>query len=333
MPILEVAELAKSFPAARGRHAALQSISFSVSPRRTLAVVGPSGAGKSTLLRIIAGLEAADSGTVRLGGRALDRLTPQARRIAMVFQDDALIAHGTLRANLRFALRARNNAPQRVADAAQALHLSELLDRRVDRLSGGERQRAAIARALLSDPDVLLLDEPLAHLDPPLRVHVRSELLRVRGGFAGPVIYVTHDHVEAMAIADDLGVLIDGRLEALGNPQTLYDAPSSVRIARFLGSPAMNLLDRMPQGYGFGDVIIGIRPEYVRVVKTGGLPGRVTARQSAGADAFVHIETPAGTLLARVTSGEAIALRGSVGVEFAPERIVRYDRITGGLLA
>ncbi|MGA8386015.1 MAG: ABC transporter ATP-binding protein, partial [Candidatus Cybelea sp.] len=224
------------------RHArpALDCVSLEVSRGTTLAIVGPSGAGKTTLLRVIAGLLRASSGDVRMDGTSIAALAPQERRAALVFQDDALFDNMTVRENLRFALRRNGGAPEvRVTELASSLHVAERLERRPRQLSGGERQRASIARALLSEPSVLLLDEPLAHLDPSLRRSVRDEIIGVRQRFAGPVLYVTHDHVDAMSVGDRLAVLIDGRLEDIGEPQRVYDAPRTLAVARFLGERPM----------------------------------------------------------------------------------------------
>ncbi|MDQ2992077.1 MAG: ABC transporter ATP-binding protein [Candidatus Eremiobacteraeota bacterium] len=323
MPALAASGIERRF----GAHQALTGVSLRVEDGRTLAVVGPSGAGKSTLLRIVAGLEVPDAGSVSLGDRILDRLPPQARRIAMVFQSDALIPHANVRENLTFALRGvRDDA--RVADLIERLHLEALESRRPDEISGGERQRVAIGRALLSDPLALLLDEPLAHLDPLLRVRVRDEVVRLRERFTGPIVYVTHDHVEAMALADDLCVMIDGRIEQTGDPQHVFDAPGNLRVARFFGTPAMNLLDDVRSTLGYGNVVVGIRPERLRIDDAGALAGTVTRNERAGADAFVHLDTALGPIAARVPSDRAP--RPGTALRLAFERVdVRlYDPIT-----
>ena len=310
-----------------GSHRALAAVSLCVADGRTLAVVGPSGAGKSTLLRIVAGLESADAGTVRLGDRDLSALAPQARRIAMVFQSDALIPHADVRQNLAFALRSGPD-DARIAGVVDRLHLGSLERRRPAEISGGERQRVAIGRALLSDPLALLLDEPLAHLDPLLRARVRDEVVRVRERFTGPIVYVTHDHVEAMALADDLCVLIDGRIEQTGDPQRVFDAPGNLRVARFLGTPSMNLLHDVHSTLGFGDVVVGIRPERLRIDDSGAIAGRVTRRERAGADAFAHVATALGPVVARVPSDEAPEPGTELRLAFARADLRLYDPTT-----
>jgi len=310
-----------------GAHRALAGVSLRVDAGRTLAVVGPSGAGKSTLLHVVAGLERADAGTVRLGDRDLTALAPQARRIAMVFQSDALIPQASVRENLAFALRSGPD-DARVAGMVERLHLGSLERRRPAEISGGERQRVAIGRALLSDPQALLLDEPLAHLDPLLRGRVRDEVVRVRERFTGPIVYVTHDHAEALALADDLCVLIDGRIEQTGGPQQVYDAPGNLRVARFLGTPSMNLLHDVHSTLGFGDVIVGVRPERVRIDASGALAGATSRCERAGADTFVHVATALGEIVARVAPENAPAPGTEVRLAFARDDLRLYDPTT-----
>jgi ABC-type sugar transport system ATPase subunit len=308
-------------------HAALDGVSVSVDRGRTLAVIGPSGAGKSTLLRAIAGLIEPQSGEIALDGRSLRGLTPQRRRTALVFQDEALFATMSVRANLSFALRERRNGEQRVEELARALDIERHLDRRPADLSGGERQRVSIARALLSDPAALLLDEPLAHLDPELRGRVRDEVFGVRERFAGPVIYVTHDHAEALAIGDDVIVLIDGNVEDAGEPERVYDAPQTVRAAAFLGERPMNLFDAAILDPN-DRTVFGIRPEFI-VLAAQGVSGVIRRRELTGADVYLHVETACGVLLVRVraTSDERVGDR--VALAFPSEHVRRFDRASG----
>jgi ABC-type sugar transport system ATPase subunit len=306
--------------AARGAPA-LDRVSIEVGAGKTLAVVGPSGAGKTTLLRAIAGLLPVRSGDVLLGAESVATLPPQERRIALVFQDDALFGNMTVRQNLRFAQR-RGAREDAIAATATALHVDQHLDRRPRHLSGGERQRASIARALLSDPLALLLDEPLAHLDPSLRRSVRDEVIGVRQRFAGPILYVTHDHVEAMSIGDALAVLVEGRIDDVGEPQRVYDSPRTVAVARFLGERPMNLLSD-------GDSIAGIRPEHVQLNGDGALRGRIARREPTGADAYVEVETPRGTVVVRVAASRDVRVGELVGLDLPPQRVRRFDRETG----
>ena len=326
MPALAVEDIAVTYADPHRPHRALDSVGFSVEPHQTLAIVGPSGAGKTTLLRAIAGLLAPVRGDVKLDGISILRRAPQERRIALVFQDDALFATMNVRENLRFALR-RDAGPARIEEAARTLHVSAHLARRPRDLSGGERQRVALARALLSDPLVLLLDEPLAHLDPALRATVRDGLRDLRERFEGPMIYVTHDHAEAMMVGDMLGVLIDGRLEDYGEPQRVYDAPANLRVAACLGMPAtMNLLD------GECETIVGIRPEHVRIASDASLRGRVERCESVGSDIFLRVRTPRGVIAARVPAGNAYRIGEEVGLDIPDAHTRKYDAKSGEAL-
>lgn len=309
----------------------LRGVSFSVSDGETLVVLGPSGAGKTSLLRVIAGLEVADSGTLQLDERDLLRLPTQQRRVAVVFQDDALFPHMTVYDNLAFALRMKHASATEINDrvngVATALEIAAHLHYRPARLSGGERQRAALARAVLSDPRVLLLDEPLAHLDPQLRAHVRRQFIRFRSTFSGAAIHVTHDHVEALSMGHRLAIMIQGRIVQIGEPDAVYDSPANVEVARFFGSPPMNLLDGEME-------ITGIRPEHVRIHAAAELRGHAIARESSGADIFVQVRTPRGDVLARLPAAQPAPNMGDeIGLVF-DQRFVRiFDRTTGVLLS
>ena len=305
---------------------ALDSVSLDVENGTTLAVVGPSGAGKTTLLRAIAGLLRADSGDVRLDRESITHRAPQARRVALVAQDDALFAHMSVRENLRFALRGRDAGDARIRSAAQTVHIQSKLDDRPRQLSGGERQRASIARALLSDPAALLLDEPLAHVDPSLRRSVRDAVIGVRQSFVGPILYVTHDHAEAMSVGDRIAVLVDGRIEDAGEPQRVFDAPRTVTVARFLGERPMNLFEQ-------NGAIVGIRPERIGVAENGGLTGRVIRRERAGADAYLEVDTEHGRLTVRVPAGSTLRAGDGVTLELPSDALRRFDRTTGLALA
>lgn len=306
---------------------ALDEVSIDVADGTTLAVIGPSGAGKTTLLRAIAGLVRVNGGRIRLDGVSIEAIPPQDRRIALVFQDDALFANMTVRENLRFALRrgrSKNNA--RIGETARALHVAEHLDRRPRLLSGGERQRASIARALLSDPVALLLDEPLAHLDPSLRRSVRDEVIGVRQRFAGPILYVTHDHVEAMSVADVVAVLVDGRIEDLGDPERVYNSPRSIAVAQFLGERPMNLFE-------YQGTILGIRPERVAIASGGTLWGRIARRENTGADAYLDVATERGMLVVRVSAQSDARPGDEVALDLPADAVRRFDSATGKAIA
>lgn len=265
-----------------------------------------------------------------LDGADLTALAPARRRVALVFQEDALFPQMTIYENLAFPLRVRRtpraSIDKRVREVASALAIETHLRERPARLSGGERQRAALARAVLSDPRILLLDEPLAHLDPQLRAHVREEFTRFRSSFPGAAIHVTHDHVEALTIADRLAIMIDGRIVQHGTPQEVYDSPNDVQVARFLGSPPMNVID--------GDMhLLGIRPEHVDLDANAALRGRVVSIESTGADRFVHASTPRGEIVLRLSVNRPQPAAGEeVGISFDEQRVRRFDRSTGKLL-
>jgi ABC-type sugar transport system ATPase subunit len=323
-------DLRRTYRDARGRRAALDGVSFSVADGETFVILGPSGAGKTTLLRAVAGLEPLESGTLTLDGRDLAPVPAQKRRIAVVFQDDSLFPHMTIYENLAFAMRMQRVASgaidARVRDVASALEIDAHLHERPARLSGGERQRAALARAVLSDPRVLLLDEPLAHLDPQLRAHVRAQFTEFRRRFSGAAIHVTHDHQEALTIGDRLAIMIDGRIVQCGAPQEVYDSPANVRVARFFGSPPMNLLDGEME-------IIGIRPEYVRFDAASMLRGCVESWESTGGDRLVRVQTRRGAVIARIAGTQTMPSPGDeVGLGLGERYILRYDRTTGDLI-
>lgn len=322
--MLSIADL--EFQYAASVPPALDRVSIDVAREKTVAVVGPSGAGKTTLLHAIAGLLTPRSGDICLGGESILRKSPQQRRIALVAQSDALFANMTVRENLRFGLRGRERNDDRVREAAAALHVEGHLERWPRQLSGGERQRAAIARALLSDPLALLLDEPLAHLDPPLRRSVRDEVIGVRERFAGPILYVTHDHVEAMSVGDFVAVLIDGRIEDFGEPQRVYDAPQSVTVAKFLGERPMNLFEH-------AGIVLGIRPECINVTAGGTLSARVARRENTGADAYLEVETDHGPLVVRIPAFEPASAGDRIALELPPESLRRFDAATGKAIA
>jgi ABC-type sugar transport system ATPase subunit len=313
----------------RGARArALEGASFSLEAARTLAVIGPSGAGKTSLLRGLAGLAPA-SGRVTVDGRRVDGLEPQRRRIAVLFAAESLLDHRSVRDNIALAMPVRDQS--QIERIARVLDIEAHLERRPRELSSGERQRAAIARAVLAGPAALLLDEPLAPLDPQLRARVRAELIGVRSSFMGPMIVVTHDHADAMTLADELAVMIDGRIEDFGPPQRVYDAPASLRVATFFGVRPMNVLDGAVLGE-IGDRIVGVRPERVRLAGDG-LEGRVEAIERTGADAYVAVVTAAGRVCARVRPDEAPPLDTRVHLRWEAADVRRFERASGRAVA
>jgi len=263
---------------------AVEDLTLEVADGEFLILVGPSGCGKSTALRMVAGLERISDGTIAIGDRVVNDVPPKDRDIAMVFQNYALYPHMTVEKNLGFGLRRRRtpheDVRRRVDEVSRMLGLDDLLRRRPGQLSGGQRQRVAMGRALVREPEVFLLDEPLSNLDAKLRVQMRSELKRLHDRIGVTTIYVTHDQVEAITLGERIAVLSDGVLQQVGPPQEVYDHPANVFVAGFIGSPPMNLLAGMAldgrvtvgevelehAGAPDGEVLVGIRPEGLRPV-------------------------------------------------------------------
>ncbi len=255
--------------------------------------VGPSGCGKSTLLRLIAGLEDTTSGHISIDGADATQLPPAKRGLAMVFQSYALYPHMTVRKNIAFPLRMAglDDAAQtaKIDAAAKALNLTDYLDRKPGQLSGGQRQRVAIGRAIVREPSAFLFDEPLSNLDAALRVGMRLEIMELHEKLKTTMIYVTHDQVEAMTMADKIVVLQAGVIEQVGSPLELYHEPRNKFVAGFIGSPKMNQIDG-PEAAKHGAATIGIRPEHLMVSKTEGMwKGRVGVAEHLGSDTFIHV--------------------------------------------
>ncbi len=316
MAEVAVGDLRKSF----GRTEVLKGVSVAVSDGEMMVVLGPSGCGKSTFLRLVAGLEAVTAGEVRIGGRVVNQLEPKDRDIAMVFQTYALYPHMSVYDNMAYGLRnrrtPRKEIDRRVREAARALGLAELLDRKPRQLSGGQRQRAAMGRAIVREPAVFLFDEPLSNLDAALRTQMRLEIRQLQSRLRTTGIYVTHDQVEAMTLADRILLLNAGQVEQVGPPLEIYARPASRFVAGFLGSPAMSFLEgrvgedgrsvavraaslplspARPADAG-REVTVGIRPEQLRPDATGrpALTLAVRSVEALGADTFVHGQLASG---------------------------------------
>lgn len=242
MASIDIANIKKSY----GTHPVLHDVDLKISDGEFVVLVGPSGCGKSTLLRMIAGLESVTGGEIRIAGRRVNELAPKDRDIAMVFQNYALYPHMTVADNMAFSLmlaaRPKSEIDKRVGVAAEILGLSKLLDRYPRQLSGGQRQRVAMGRAIVRDPQVFLFDEPLSNLDAKLRVAMRAEIKELHQRLKTTTVYVTHDQIEAMTMADKIVVMHDGIVEQIGAPLELYDNPANLFVAGFIGSPAMNML-------------------------------------------------------------------------------------------
>jgi multiple sugar transport system ATP-binding protein len=284
----------------------LKGINLTINDGSFCVFVGPSGCGKSTLLRIIAGLEDATSGVLEIDGKDVSEAEPSERGIAMVFQNYALYPHLTVRENIGFGLslakRPKAEIKQRVDEAAVTLKLEHLLDRKPKALSGGQRQRVAIGRAIVRNPKVFLFDEPLSNLDAALRSDMRMELTDLHAKLKTTMIYVTHDQVEAMTMADKIVVLNGGRIEQAGSPMDLYNRPDTAFVAGFIGSPRMNIFEG-EIARKLGCKTYGIRPEHIILSSQSGTwHGTVRHVEKLGADAIVHLQTEAlGPLVVRTT--------------------------------
>jgi multiple sugar transport system ATP-binding protein len=340
---LELNGIRKSF----GGTPILDDVTLSLEQREFIAFLGPSGSGKSTLLRIIAGLESADSGQVWLEGRRIDPLPPGERGVAMVFQHYALYPHMSVRENMAFGLRnARVPADEiarRIDSAARVLEIEPLLERKPAQLSGGQRQRVAIGRALVKEPKLFLLDEPLSNLDAALRLRTRVELAHLKQRVDAAVIMVTHDQAEAMTLADRIVVMNDRRIQQVGPPMEIYTRPANIFVAQFVGSPAMTLLPAtLAEGdgefarlkLGDGSIVetkvpreglptgaelrLGLRPEAVRVAKQGKCKATVELVERLGERTLVY---------ARLADGEAITAEdeGDSAVKIGDEVALAVD--------
>jgi multiple sugar transport system ATP-binding protein len=332
----------------------LHDVSIDVADGEFVALVGPSGCGKSTMLRMIAGLEDINGGTISIAGRVVNDLEPAERDLAMVFQNYALYPHMTVRENMSFSLKVRKAAKAeidaRITEAAAILGLSDYLDRLPKQLSGGQRQRVAMGRAIVRHPAVFLFDEPLSNLDAALRVQMRAEIRALHDRLHSTSIFVTHDQVEAMTMADRIVVLRAGRLEQAGAPLELYDKPANVFVAGFIGSPAMNLLQghvqdgmlRLSDGLQLqapdpisGEVVWGVRPEHLELAPSGtdGAIGlRVMAVETTGHATLVTGETGQLVLTALFTDRPSIARGAEIYLKPRADKQHFFDAASGARL-
>ena len=349
MATIDIRSVSKAY----GTHApVLSGIDLSIRDGEFVVLVGPSGCGKSTLLRMIAGLEAITAGTIAIGGTVVNDLAPKARDIAMVFQSYALYPHMTVAENLAFGLKLRKHdkaeIDRRIARAAEILQIQPLLDRKPAALSGGQRQRVAIGRALVRDVDVFLFDEPLSNLDAKLRSELRVEIKRLHQQLKNTMIYVTHDQIEALTLADRIAVMRGGIIQQLADPKTIYNKPANLFVAGFIGSPAMTFLKgeigERDGGKVFvtgsetialesyrGEVpeagrkaILGVRPEHVAV-------GRDAARATVdidepmGSDSLLWLSFSGQTLSARAPAEHGFQSGETVGVSFDISKASLFD--------
>ncbi len=352
MAAIEITGLAKSF----GPVQVLRDINLSIGDGEFLALVGPSGCGKSTMLRLLAGLEAASAGRILIDGRDVTDLPAKTRDIAMVFQSYALYPHMTVAENMAFSLRVRRAdkklIEERVRAAAAVLNLTEYLLRKPAALSGGQRQRVAMGRAIVRDPKVFLFDEPLSNLDAKLRVSMRSEIKSLHQRLKTTTVYVTHDQIEALTMADRIVVLRDGMIEQIGTPLELYDTPENIFVAEFIGSPAMNLLParlkrsgtrraamiedgvviELPEAFGGEEgqeVLLGIRPEHLSVGEGGTLSGRVALVEPMGGQVQIVFEVAGRRILVLLNERILPALGSEIRLVPRAAAIHAFDAASG----
>ena len=305
-------------------------LDLEISEGEFVVFVGPSGCGKSTLLRLIAGLEDTSAGEIRIDGQDATTVPPAKRGLAMVFQSYALYPHMSVRRNIAFPLKMagldKTEADRKVDEAARVLNLSDYLDRRPGQLSGGQRQRVAIGRAIVREPKAFLFDEPLSNLDAALRVNMRIEITELHQSLKTTMVYVTHDQVEAMTMADKIVVLNKGRIEQVGTPLELYRRPQNRFVAGFIGSPKMNFVTG-EAAKAHGAETIGVRPEHLVTSTDGGLwEGRVGVSEHLGSDTFLYVPVDGvGTLTAR--AGGEFPLRHGDRIWLSPQQdqIHRFD--------
>ena len=366
MSVLSLRGITKSY----GGNAILKGVSLEAEAGEFIALVGPSGCGKSTLLRIVAGLDHGDTGEIVIGGRSVARLAAADRNVAMVFQSYALYPHLTAGENIAVPLamrrltaaqrlpvignlmpgqkQIRTDIQRQVKEMALALKIDHLLDRKPGQMSGGQRQRVALARAMVRRPAVFLMDEPLSNLDANLRVHARGEIVDLHRRAGVPTLYVTHDQSEALSMADRVAVMIGGNLLQLANPKEIYDNPSHVEVARFLGQPKINVVETRTDAAGivrFGDLVLmanrgqapdapvklAVRPEFVRFSPQGAgrLSARVERMEFLGSEVIVHARLDAigEVMTSKSAPAEAasLAIGQPVDVEIMPERAMLFD--------
>jgi multiple sugar transport system ATP-binding protein len=313
-----------------GRTTVIPGVDLDIKDGTFVVFVGPSGCGKSTLLRLIAGLEDVTAGRIVIDGNDVAKLPPSKRGLSMVFQSYALYPHMTVRKNIGFGLRMagrpRDEVEQKVQAASKILNLSEYLDRKPGELSGGQRQRVAIGRAIVREPKAFLFDEPLSNLDAALRVQMRLEIARLQRSLATTTVYVTHDQVEAMTLADRIVVLNGGRVEQVGSPLELYARPDNLFVAGFIGSPRMNFVSG-ELAARMGAATIGVRPEHIVASRDGeGWRGTVVAAEHLGSDTFLYIDVPQTDGITARAIGE-LGLKQGDQVRLTPDpaRIHRFD--------
>ena len=331
-----------------GGFTALDELSLEIADRELLVLLGPSGCGKTTTMRIVAGLEDPTSGEIRIDGVRVNDVPARDRDLAMVFQNYGLYPHMTVAENIGYPLKVRGVAraerDTRVRAAAEKVELAQLLERRPAQLSGGQRQRVALARAIVRTPRLFLMDEPLSNLDAKLRTSMRAELKHLQRELATTTIYVTHDQIEAMTLADRIVILNGGKLQQQGAPAEIYARPANVFVAGFIGSPPMNLIEGECAGGVFahaggriaglpsfkaGRIVLGQRPEDLRLAATGDLEGEVFSSELLGDSALVGVRVGGDIINVKVGPSEGRALGERVGLRFDAAKLHAFDAATG----
>ncbi|MFL4989974.1 MAG: ABC transporter ATP-binding protein [Microvirga sp.] len=354
MATIEIDRLVKKY----GQTAVVHGIDLAIQDGEFVVLVGPSGCGKSTTLRMIAGLEEISGGQIRIDGRVVNDLQPKDRNIAMVFQNYAIYPHVTVADNIAFGLYrsklSKSEKRARVEQVAQTLGLSHLLERRPSALSGGQRQRVAIGRAMVRDPAAFLFDEPLSNLDAQLRTQMRIEIKRLHHRLGTTSVFVTHDQVEAMTMADRIVVMRDGRILQVGSPLELYEKPVDVFTARFIGSPTMNLLPAsLKQGEAdlsvggsikvpslsasSSEVLVGVRPQDLAPGVPGvpglSVSGTVVVVETLGSETLVHIESGDQTVIGSAPGRQIPKIGEQLTLHAPVERLYYFDKATEKALA
>jgi multiple sugar transport system ATP-binding protein len=355
MAEIKLETVAKTF----GAFSAVKGISFTVDHGSFFVILGPSGCGKTTTLRMVAGLELPTSGRILLDGEDVTALPASARDIAFVFQLFALYPHMNVRENIGFPLRCQNfsrtEIKKSVEEAATLLRIDHLLDRRVGGLSGGDRQRVALGRAIVRRPKAFLMDEPLGALDSEFRRLMCGELRELHDRIDATSIYITHDQLEAMAMADRIAIMNQGRIEQIGTPQEIYDRPRTMFVADFIGAPPMSFLEvhtalrqgdravtidgasvEMPELFEDrpeGKFALGVRPENVSFADGSPLRGQVIGAEYLGTTQIVTVRTGSGRVKARLPSGKAVRVGETVGLKLRPDRLSLFDATSGKVLS